>query len=140
MGKRNYGAVLYGFAITFLILVVGILLSVIFVFLTSSRLVYVANYWKLVTFISLIAGGTVAGWQDARNGFLNGSRVGMVYAFLSILVTAIFIPQILSFRGILWRLVYVLILSGTAGIIGANFRIISRHKSKFSPVKSKYNN
>ena len=118
--SKNYGsAVLYGIIAIFLLLVVSSLVISLVLKFTSTQESSLEFLTTAISFVTLFAGGFIAGGKGKQKGWLIGSLTGIVYTLIIFLFQYLGYDSLFSLEQMIYHICYIL-TAMMGGILGVN--------------------
>ncbi|WP_077214095.1 TIGR04086 family membrane protein [Bacillus dakarensis] len=118
--SKNYGnAVLFGIIAIFLLLIVSSLVVSIVLKFTATQESSLEFITTAISFVTLFAGGFIAGGRGKQKGWLIGALTGLTYTLIIFLFQYLGYDSLFSIEQIIYHICYIL-TAMMGGILGVN--------------------
>jgi putative membrane protein (TIGR04086 family) len=119
INKRGF-ALLLGVGTSFLLILAGVVLALVYVFLSNKDNYYLSPYFTVVFLVSVFCGGYTAGKKGGIRSWVPAGMIGLITGGMVLLLfysTASFIPGLTELLTLILLPAFV---SSTGALLGAN--------------------
>ncbi len=126
MGKTKRGyALLLGAGTSFLLVLAGVLLALLYVLFSSKGTYYLSSYFTCVFFVSVFCGGYVAGQKGGIRSWVPAGLIGFCTGGLLLVLLSALFSTGPGIRELFSLLLIPTLLSSTGSLVASN-KIVRR--------------